>query len=234
MPADQGLRTDTLRIENGMPHRVPLSIWPAPDAADRYAATTPLIAAYGVADLFGALEDVIFQLYDIALRHDPLPIIQGDEFRNLRRMWRQRTSSPTAMEAWRRAWTDRYEKWRRKRAYDGLHSVLHSFFSHARLQRPSVYRHTDISDWCQTLEMIGELRHHVIHGAAVVSDKLGRLSNTSTSLTFDFVAGAELEVQLHHLQSVECFCDQLLNTINLSLIEKAIGHAIPDLRPTAP
>ena len=226
-PADQGLRTDTLRMVEGRPQRVTLSLWPAPDAADRYAATTPLIAAYGVSDLFGALEDVIFQLYEIGLRHDPAPIIKGDEFRDLRRMWRNRALSPAADTAWLKAWTDRYENWRRKRAYDGLHGVLQAFFQHFALKRPSMYHLTDVSDWCRTLEMIGELRHHVIHGAAVVSDKLGRLSGTPTSLTFDFVAHSALDVKLHHLQSVECFCDQLLTAISLSLMERAIGPLPP-------
>lgn len=71
--------------------------------------------------------------------------------------------------------------------------------------------------------MVGELRHHVVHGAATVSEKLARLSNTETSLTLDFAAGQPLDVQLHHLQSVECFCAQLLGAINLALIEKAMG-----------
>ena len=223
MPSDQALYTNALRVERGTPQQVPLVIWPAPDAADHYRQTTPLIAAYGVADLFGALEDVIFAFYEIVLRHNPLPIIKGTEFQNLRRIWRERDSSAQAEETWRTAWNDRYDKWRRKKAYDGLHAVLQALFTHAGLQRPSSYQYTHISDWCRTLEMIGELRHHVIHGAAVVSDKLGNLSNTQTSLTFDFVAGAALDVKLHHLQSVECFCDQLLTAINLSLMEKAIG-----------
>jgi hypothetical protein len=232
MPTDQALWTRTLRVmADGSPQQVPLAVWSAPDAADHYAQTTPLIAGYAVTDLFEALEDVIFELYEIMLRHNPGPIIRGEEFRPLRRMWRQRNSSPEAEEDWRKAWVDRYEHWRRKKAYDGLHAVLRAFFEHAGLRRPSAYHRTDVSDWCRTLEMIGELRHLVIHGGAVVSNKLGRLSNTPTSLTFDFVPGAELDVKLHHLQSVECFCDQLLTTINLSLVEKAIDGPLPAYKP---
>lgn len=234
MPANRALRTNTLRIVDGVPQQKPLATWLAPEAANRYAQTTPLIAAYGVADLFGALEDVIFALYEIALRHAPQPILRGEEYLGLRRIWRERTSSPEADEAWRVAWRDRYEKWQRKRAHDGLHAVLQAFFNHAGLKRPGGYRHTDIPDWCRTLEMIGELRHHVIHGAAVVSEKLGRLSKMPTSLTFDFIAGSTLDVKLHHLQSVECFCDQILTTINRSLIEKAIGRPISAGMSAAP
>lgn len=55
------------------------------------------------------------------------------------------------------------------------------------------------------------------------SDRLAALSNTQTSMTFDFVAGEALDVKLHHLQSIECFCDQQLTAVNMSLLERAIG-----------
>jgi hypothetical protein len=223
LPEDQALRVDALRIIGGAPERAALAIWPSRDAAARYSQITPLIAAYGIADLFGALEDVIFDLYEIALRHNPTPLISGERYRDLRRLWRGRSDSPEAEDQWQAAWGARLEEWRHRRAFDGLHRVLQGFFTHAGLQRPSTYHQTDIPDWCRTLEMIGELRHHVVHGAAVVSEKLGRLSNTTTSLTFDFVEGSPLDVKLHHLQSVECFSDQLLTAINLSLVEKAMG-----------
>lgn len=223
MPEDQALRTNTLRVVDGRPEQAVLAIWPAPEAAGHYAAVTPLIAAYGAADLFGALEDVLFDLYEIFLRHNPEPLMRGTEFRDLRRSWHRRGDSPEAAEAWQTTWAARFDTWRRKRAYDGLHTVLVAFYQHAGLQRPSFYRLADVADWARTLEMIAELRHLVVHGAAVVSDRLAALSNTQNSLTFDFEAGQPLDVRLHHLQSVECFCEQLLTAINLSLVERAIG-----------
>lgn len=223
IPQDRALQTTTLRMVDGHPEIVPLAVWPAREAADRYALATPLIAAHGVADLFGAIEDVVFDFYEIFLRHHPEPLTRGDEHRELRRLWRLRDESNEARAAWEAAWSARFDRWRRKRTYDGLHEVLRALFTHAGLRRPGAYRLTDIEDWCRTLEMIGELRHHVVHGAATVSEKLGRLSNTQTSLTFDFVQGDPLDVKLHHLQSVECFGDQLLSAVNISLLEKAIG-----------
>jgi hypothetical protein len=207
---------------NGAPGRVTLAIWPGPEAADRYAQTTPLIAAYGVADLFGALEDIVFDLYEIFCATTPLRSCKARN-RELRRLWHQRQTSPESRSAWEQAWIARFDAWRRKKAYDGLHRVLRAFFDQAGLRRPSHFRHTDIDDWCRTLEMIGALRHHVVHGAAAVSDKLGRLSGTPTSLTFDFRAGERLDVKLHHLQSVECFADQLFTALNFSLVERAVG-----------
>ncbi|MBM6581668.1 hypothetical protein ILT44_15835 [Microvirga sp. BT689] len=231
---DQGLHTTTLRVVDGAPRLVPLAVWTGPEAADNYRQTTPLIAAYGVADLYGALEDIVFDAYEVFLRHHPETIIQGPEFLELRRLHRRRTGSAEALQAWQAAWAVRYGNWRRKKAYDGLPRVLRAFFTQAGLRRPSQYRHTDIDDWCRTLEMIAELRHHVVHGMGAVSERLAELSGTPTSLTFDFVAGAPLEIKLHHLQSVECFADQLLTALNLSLIERAIGPVALPPEPSGP
>jgi hypothetical protein len=223
LPADQALTTSTLRVLDGAPRQVEIARWPAAQAAEHYAAITPLIAAYGVADLYGALEDIIFDFYEIVLRHNPESLLRGDEYKTLRRLRAQRGASPDAENAWREAWDQRFATWRRKRAYDGLPDVLIALYRHAGLRRPSQYSRTDVADWARSLEMIGELRHHVVHGAAVVSEKLGALSGTANSLTFDFAAGTALDVRLHHLQSVECFTDQLLSAFNLSLMEKALG-----------
>ena len=81
--------------------------------------------------------------------------------------------------------------------------------------------------WAKTLEMIALLRHHIVHGMPTVTAELANLSNRPTSLTFNFKEGAPLKVELHHLQSVECFVDQLLNALNLSLLEKAYGTLPP-------
>ncbi|USJ28601.1 hypothetical protein [Ensifer adhaerens] len=223
LPEDQALRTDAMRIVNGEPTRVTLSLWPAREAAEHYRTTTPLIAAYGVSDLFGALEDIIFDLYEIVLRHNPQPLMQGPDFRDLRRLWHNRSNHADSEAAWRTAWLERYSNWRRKRAYDGLGNVLIALYQHAGLRRPSSFKQTDVADWARTLEMIAELRNLIVHGAATVSQRLAELSNTQNSLTFDFLADAVLDVRLHHLQSVECFCDQLLNAFNISLVEKAVG-----------
>jgi hypothetical protein len=222
-PTDQALTTSTLRIVDGVPRQVELARWPGALAAEHYAAVTPLIAAYGVADLYGALEDIIFDFYEIVLRHHPDSLLRGEEHRSLRRLRAQRGASTDAERAWLEAWAERFAKWRRKRVYDGLPEVLLALYNYAGLQKPSQYTHTDVADWARTMEMIGELRHHIVHGAATVSDKLATLSNTERSLTFDFVAGASVDVRLHHLQSIECFGDQLLTAFNLSLMEKAIG-----------
>lgn len=195
-----------------------IASWPPPDAAKQYERTIPLLAAHGVVELFGALEDVVFELYKIFFDYNPQALIEGDQFRFLRQLWRARSRNGEATVAWNQAWEKRFAQWRRKRAYDGLHSVFAAFFEHSGLRRPSFYKITDLDDWSRSIEMIAELRNLIVHGAATVSTRLAELSVGA----FDgFVAGEPLEVTLEHLMAVECFSDQLLTAVNVSLLEAA-------------
>lgn len=221
LPAEKALSITSLRIEHGALESARIALWPAPEAANHYKEIVPLFAACGLADLFGVLEDIVFDMYALLLQEEPLHILSGDEFRPLRKLWNARNNSPTALEEWRVAWNQRLIKWRSNRGYDGLHRVLKAFFIDAKLKEPSIYEFTDIDDWCATVELIGELRNLIIHGAATVSPKLAALSGIPTSMTFEFLESAQLDVALHHMQSVECFIDQLLTALNLSLLERA-------------
>ena len=99
--AETRLRTNTLRVVNRRPEQVPLAIWPGPEAADHYASTKPLIAAYGVGDLYGAIEDILFDFVEIYYRHNPQNLMQGSEpeMRALRRLWHRRGDDPAAATA---------------------------------------------------------------------------------------------------------------------------------------
>ena len=226
MPAAKALQTKSIRVTDGVPELTVIAQWSGGEAARNYSQTTALLAAHGVVEIYGAFEDIIFDLYRIVLQHNPAPIIEGPEFRNLRRLWRTRLESDEALIAWETAWERRYEKWRRKRAYDGLHTVFTALFKHAGLVRPSSYQLTDVEDWSRWIEMLGELRNLIVHGSPAVSQ---RLADLSTETLAGFHAGDELDVDLTHLQAAECFFDQLLSAINISLIEGAMptGPAVP-------
>jgi len=219
------LTVNTLRMENGTLGNKLLKAWPGPEAADAYAQGLSLIPAYAIVDLYGALEEIVFDFYEVYLRHHPKPLLEGAEFRELRRLHARRNSSADAEAEWRSAWDVRFEKWRRKRSYDSLYAVFRALFVEAGLKRPQHFKDTDLADWCRTIEMVGELRHLITHGEAVASKKLGELSTGKTRATFDFKEGEEIRVLLHHVQGVELFADQLLTTINISICEKAWGEA---------
>lgn len=223
---DRRLVVGAMRSTRGQLEQVPLKTWVGPIAAAAYTDTIGTIAGYAVADLYGVLEEVVFDAYEILLRHEPRTLLEGDEFRALRRIYARRQASSADEQAWQEAWSARFDKWRRKRAYDPLHRVLKAFFKDAQLKRPSYFEHTDIDDWCATVEMVAELRHLVTHGEGQVSDRLAELCRAKGRLTWDFQAGAELRVDLHHLQSVEFFHEQLLTALNVSLCEKGWGRSV--------
>jgi hypothetical protein len=67
------------------------------------------------------------------------------------------------------------------------------------------------------------LRNLIVHSAPTVSQELADYCKIPTSMTFDFKEGELLHVELHHLQSIECFLDQYLCALNISILEKANG-----------
>lgn len=222
-PADVALQTLSLRPDKeSRAQPVPVATWPAPTAVENYWKATPLLSAYGVCDLFGAVEEIIFELYETFLSDKPEELMKGEEFRDLRRLYKGRNQSEDTQKEWEAGWIDRLSKWRRKKLYGGLHNVLRSFFNKSGLQKPSFYKHTDVDDWCRTIEAIGELRNCVTHGMGTVSQKLAQLTEKLPGDAFRFTEGAALNVELQHLMFVECFADQLLSAINVACIEKAL------------
>jgi hypothetical protein len=128
-------------------------------------------------------------------------------------------------QAWATAWSERFEKWRRKRAYEPLHRVFAAFFNEAGLKRPSYFKFTDMTDWARSIETIAELRHLLTHGEGQATEQLQKLCE-QTGMGWTFRAGEELKVDLIHLQEVECFIDRLLTALNVSLCEKGWGNAM--------
>jgi hypothetical protein len=221
------LTVDTVRVSEKGTQRVHLAVWPAAQAASNYDASIPLMSAYGVQDLFGAFEEIIFALYEIFLTAHPQELMKGPEFKELRALYRAKDAGKNEMATFEAAWAQRFEAWRRNRSYDGLHRVFASLWRAAKLKRPSWYQLSDIEDWCRTIETIGEIRHLIIHGEDLVSKRLGDLCAAQPHLGFKFREGDRLDVQLIHLMIVEQFLDKLLSTINFSLFELALGKPLP-------
>lgn len=218
---DKRVQTKTMRVLHGDPVSAPLANWTGPEAAEHYRSSVKLIAAYGVSDLVGAIEEIIFECFEIFLRHDPSKFTSGRENKEFRRAYNRRNEVGSS---WPEVWKERYDSWRRSRAYDPLHRVLSDYWREAKLQTPSYYKHTNVDNWAETLKMFSELRNLIVHGAAIVSDELEACCQILARMTFSFKAGEPLVVDIHHLQSIECFIDQYLNALNVALLELGIGH----------
>jgi hypothetical protein len=219
----------SLRWRDRHAERVPIAEWTGEEAAKNHAATAELMAAYGVCDLYGCLEEIVFSAYRIFLDHHPHHLLGGPEFKELRTLRKRAKKDPLLASEWAARWAERIETWQRKRAYDGLGAVFLAFMRQAQLQRPHWYKDTTPETWAETISGITELRNLLTHGAATVSPALAEFSKTPYRITFDFEVGEPPNVKLHHLMGIEFFVDQLLTTLNVSLIEHAMGPQ-PNLR----
>lgn len=220
LPDEKALQTVAMRSVHGKAIYAPLAVWSGKQAASHYEQSKELLAAYGVADLVGSIEDIVFEIFEIYLRHNPLNFLKGPENKPMRKLFRDREANPTA---WATAWAERCSNWRKKKIYSGLYTVVEQYWKESALLRPSTYKHTDVSDWCATVRMFSELRNLIVHSASTVSSELAQYSAIPTAMTFNFKKDEPLHVELHHLQSIECFLDQYLSALNISLLEKAKG-----------
>ena len=219
-----GLQTKTLRANReGAAREVVLETWTAGDASRNYELATPILASYALVDLFGLVEEIIFEFYLIFINHNPMGILPGSEFREIRKLFHNRETSAHAKEKWEAAWAERLGKWRRNRLYDGLHRVFAALISDAKLVAPSHYKHTKTSDWVAVIEAVSEARNLITHGEGTVSQRLDDLTKKLKTNVFVFEAGQPLEISLEHLMFVESFLDGLLNALSISLLERAYG-----------
>lgn len=229
-----GLEIKTLRVgAGGKAGLVVLDTWTAGDTARNYRLATPALSAYGFTDLYGLLEEIIFDLYLIFHNGNPTGLMHGIEYRSLKKLYKRRYDDDTSLEKFQTAWAIRLSAWRQKKAYQGLHKVFAGFMTEAGLKRPSHFTQTDIEDWATTIKAVGEVRNLIVHGEGEISEELGRLSGLVQSNVFEFRTGEALVIELEHLMFMECFSDQLMNALGISLIEKAYGP-IAEMKPPAP
>lgn len=217
------LTIDTLRPTAEGTEQVHLAGWRGEEAARNHEATIHTMAAYAVQDMHGILEEIVLELYEVFVRGNPQVLMRGDDNKALRAAFRAKDAGEAEAATYAEMWEQRIVGWRRNRTFDGLHRLFGKFWDAAGLARPSWYRATDVGDWQRVIETIGEVRHLVTHGENRVSKRLGDLCAAQPHLGMTFAEGEVLEVSLRDLWIVEQFVDQLLNAINISLLEKAVG-----------
>lgn len=199
--------------------------WDKTTTARNCASSIPMVASWGLLDLYSCLEEFIFEIYRIYLKSNPSSIIKGNDFQSLRRLYRKFKDSPDdeISKKWEKEIETRLDCWQRKKMYDGLDKVFLSYITVASLKKPSTFSQSSPETWAETLRGIAILRNSFTHGVKTVSKELADFSKQPHSMLFDFKEDEELTIELIHLQSVECFCDQLLSALNLSLVEKFTG-----------
>ena len=211
----EGARTD----ESGAVRKVTLAVWPGDEAASAHLATIPKMMAWGYIELYAALEEFVFQLFRSFHDHHPEHLLRGGESRDLRKLRAEAEADPAKRAAWRDAWRARLDSWQRKKLYDSLHRVFLSFCQTSGIKEPADFSKTTVATWAETIEGIALVRHLLVHGESVVPESLAAFCAKPHSLGFGFKQGQPLRLELHHLQALECFADQLLNALNRSLAE---------------
>ena len=210
----------SIRIgQNGTPEQAKMVTWDGVTAARAHLKTIDMMAAWGLIDLYGCFEEYIFTIYRAYLRYYPESILQGDEFRQLRKLNQMKKQDTSLCLEWENKMKERMDNWQKKRMYDGLDKVFLAYCNITGIKEPSTFKLTNIQRWAEVIKGISLLRNCLIHGVKVVPQELAEYSKKPYSLTFDFVQGNQLKILLHHLQSVELFSNQLLSAINMSLVE---------------
>lgn len=193
--------------------------WDGETAASNHLVASPMLVAYGMIDLYACLEECVFKLHRAYLNEHPDRLLQGDEFKSLRKLRNRAAACDEAKNEWQAAWQKRCDEWQRKRIYDGLHKVFLALFADTGMAKPKAYKNTSPESWAESIRLVAVLRNSLMHGATEVSAELASLTGKPYSLGFDLKEGDRLSMELIHLQSIECFLDQLLNAVNLSLVE---------------
>lgn len=209
------------RKKEGGTTRENIIVWDGLTAAEMHMQTVNYLSEYGIVDLYGALEDFVFHLYKIYLNAHPERLLQGEEFRPLKRLFRDKDTSEETKKAWEAGWDDRLLNWQRKKLYDGLHKVFLAYCNDAGLKTPSHYKDTNPEKWADNIEFIGLIRNHLVHGAVKVNKALGEFSNNKPWIPDMFTEGDDLTLDLSHLEAVELFTAQLCDALNFSLMERA-------------
>lgn len=207
--------------------------WDGATAAEAHRKTMPMLAAFGVVDLYATLEEFVFDVFKVYINAHPKHLLEGEDFRELRRLRREAESDESKRPEWEAAWSDRLEQWQRKKLYDGLGKVFRSFCASANITAPSFHRYATAENWAETIDIIAIVRNSLAHGVSIVTAELAAICKKPHAMTFDFEVGKPLTVYLYHLQGVDLFCEQLLTAINCSLVEKVYGP-MPSPGPEPP
>lgn len=208
---------------------VKLVVMNGPDAAEAHRSTVPLMAAYGLIDMYSALEECVFKLYRAFLDVHPDALLQGDDYKPLRKLRAAAARDAGQRAAWDAAWTDRLARWQQKQLYSGLGRVFRAFCSVTELKAPTTFKLSTTETWAETIEGVGIVRHLLIHGVRTADAGLAKFCTKPYRLGFEFKEGDKLDIHLGHLQSVQVFCEQLLSALNLSLVER-VGGKLPKER----
>lgn len=217
--AVSGIRNSLSERAHELTH---VQVWDGKMAGEVHASSVPMLAAWAFCNMYSCLEEFVFNMFKTFLNAHPLVICKGDDFRTLRQSYRNREIDARHTAEWENLWSERLEKWHRKRLYDGLEKVFTNFVNQSGLKVPSSYEERfSYTDIAKTLGGISLIRNCFIHGATEVPKELGDFCKTFQASLFSFKTGDRFEITLHELATLEHFTHSLTQTLNNSFMELA-------------
>ncbi|MBB1486706.1 hypothetical protein [Oceanospirillum sediminis] len=217
--AVQGIRN---RKDGSGPELTNVRVWDGNMAAEVHSSSIPMLAAWAFCNMYSCLEEFIFNMFREYLKSNPLEICRGDDFKEIRKLYRERDQSHDKSIAWKTAWDERLESWHRKKLYIGLDKVFKNFISKTGIQIPSFYKGIyNYNDIAKTLGGISLIRNCFIHGVTTVPKELAQFCEEFQSSFFNFTEGEKFSLSLHELATLEHFTDAFTQTLNKSLFELA-------------
>lgn len=210
------------KIDGSGPHQTYVRIWDGKFASEIHASSIPMLAAWAFCNMYSCLEEFIFKIFRVFLESNPLTICKGDEFKDLRKIYRDRELSDVHLLKWNELWDNRLDSWHRKKLYDGIERVFNNFIQQSGLVIPSGYTNKyDYSDIAKTLGGIAMIRNCFIHGETEVPQELGDFCETFQSSFFKYKTGDKFGITLNELAIFEYFTDTFTQTLNTSFLELA-------------
>jgi hypothetical protein len=227
----------SIRSDSSGPRQQIIAEFPFKEAAQYHLNIQPMLCAHGFIDMYAGLEEMVFGMYREYLLVNPDQLMEGPDFKELRKLRRHAPDSAQAQQAWDKALVERLDQWQRNRLYDGLNKVFLAFCQSAGLKTPAGYTQTTVQTWSDSIAGISLIRNLLIHGQNIVPPELEEFSTAPHGLGFKFKSGELLRLSLLDLELLEMFCNSLLTALNLSLMERARPalkeEAIRRIRPNA-
>jgi len=220
--SDKRLGVGFLRIENKEFEMKNLIIMEASKAKENTNRCLDVISAYGVFDLYGCFEEIIFDLYEIYLNFYPEKLISGKDHKDARVLFRKRNENDEDRLAWCEYLRGRIEKWRRKRVYDKMSDVFYAFICDVGLKDNEQFsRH--MTSMKKGINAISELRNIITHGGDAVTETLASFCDEGRNPMFPYKVGDKISVNLFTLASTEYFFDSIISDINRELMVSLVG-----------
>jgi len=206
--------------KDGTPALEKIVEWDKITASENHLKVTSMMGAWGIIDMFGLLETFIMSLFEVYYLSNPEDLIKGNEFKEIRRLYRAKDSSQEAKEAWDIAIKNRIDKWKYKKIYDGLESVLLSYVT-----KTNIYE-TNRVIWDKNVsafKALKKLRNLLMHGNVTADKEYDDLTSPDYLRGIRFKECENLSVTTEHLQSVELYIHMFLTNLNMGIFEVLIN-----------